>query len=252
MFFSKKTVLVWIIIISILCIIIIALLGFPYSELLTAVLASILASFAVSAFYNLELHIAMDKYAKIGLKDYYHTFEAVQDKIRKKIDKGKKVDIFLMYGSTFFSSNSQALQNLLKRKGAEVRIFLYSPDNPFIESYGNHWGDLNNEVAYNRDGLRRKIEGVRAIIDQLAKYAVDSSLSVYEIKDAPIPYSFYLIDNDLFIANSKISRSREIKPSTLHYKRTNHSETYFNYVEKELEILIGDEEVVKVLKTSDK
>lgn len=246
MFFKRKKIIWAIIAVTLVIIVLLTLINQTWSNLIVAILGSIVSGFAISAFYNNELHTAMDMYIRIGLGNYYENFELVQNEIRTKIATGKTVDIYVMYANTFFNSSILSLKQLLAKEGAHLRIFLYSDLNPFIASYGNLWGVEDNNQKYNAENLRKLISQVKSDLSRLLPLAVLSKFELYEIKSSPISYSFYKIDNDLYLVPSKNTKSREFKPPVLHFVRTTDIASMFYKIEKELEQMIASTEVIKI------
>src|SRR5690554_3275383 len=100
MFFSRIKILIYFVIISTLIIALLTAIDTITTNLIAAIFGAIVASIAVSAFYNENLHRAMDKYEAIGLINYFNNFEDAHAVIKQKISKGKYVDIYLMYGDS--------------------------------------------------------------------------------------------------------------------------------------------------------
>lgn len=217
------------------------------TNLIAAVFGSIVVSIAVSSFYNEELHRAMDKYEKIGLVNYFENFEDVHNLIKEKIAKAKSVDIFVMYGDSFLNTSTKAIQLLLAKDNSYFRYIMYSIDNKFIESYGNHWGVIDDNPKYNKDGLKSKIKNVKNDLKRLSeKKHQNCKFELFEIQSAPISYSFYRIDDEIFFVPSKNIRSKEIKPAVFQFKKTAYEYSMFNKLLFELELMIKNKEVVKV------
>ena len=247
MFFSKKFILIILAVISILICGLLIYINTTLTTIFAAVLGSIVASITVSALYNEELHNAMDKYIKIGLKNYYDNFEDAQNEIRIKISKAKKVDIYVMYADRFFNTSTKALTSLLSHENTRLRCFIYSKSNKFIAAYGNHWGAELNNSEYTSDGIVSKLENVVALISRLNEKKNNTSvMELFEIKSAPISYSFYRIDNELYFVPSKNIRSKEIKPAVFYFKKTNSEATMFSKIEAELNAMILNKEVTKI------
>jgi hypothetical protein len=246
MFFSKIKILICLVVVSIILIGLLLAIDTTTTNLFAAVFGSIVASIAVSSFYNEELHTAMDKYDKIGLVNYFDNFEDAHNLIKEKISKAKTVDIFVMYGDTFINSSSKSIQLLLSKDNSKFRYFMYSLNNKFIESYGNHWGVIEDNPKYNEDGLKLKIKGVKNDLKRLVeKKHQNCSFDFYEIQSSPISYSFYRVDDDLFFVPSKNIRSKEIKPAVFQFKKTAFDFSMFNKLISELELMIKNKEIIK-------
>lgn len=246
MFFSKIKILISFVIGSVILICLLMCINTTLSNLFAAVLGSIVASMAVSAFYNEELHIVMDKYKRIGLKNYFENFEDVHNEIKEKILKAKNVDIFVMYGDSFLNMSTKSIQSLLSVENSKLRYFIYSSENKFIDAYGNYWGE-NNNSKYNSDGIKAKIENVKNDLRRIVSdNTIKGTFELYEIKNAPASYSFYRIDNDLYFVPSKNIRAKEIKPPVFHFKKTELDSAMFSKIENELEKMIINQEVIKI------
>lgn len=232
--------------ISFLTILIFSLINEPWSLIVVAILSSIVSSFAVSAFYNMELHNTMDKYEKIGMVDYFETFEEAQEVIRKKIEKAKKVEIYLMYGSTFFKSNSTTLKQFLAKTNSSLTIFLYNTNNPFIDSYGNHWSKDIAGDEYNSKSIVKLIEQVKSNLSSFTELGKNSSFEIFEIIESPISYSYYIVDDYLFFVPSKNTRSKNLKPPVLFFKKTRNKKTMYYKIQKEIELMKSSNELKKI------
>lgn len=69
---------------------------------------------------------------------------------------------------------------------------------------------------------------------------------IYEIQSAPLSYSFYKIDNELFFVSGKNVRAKEMKPAAFHFINTKSENTMFNKITYELELMIKNNEVIKI------
>ena len=218
------------------------------TTIITAVLSSIIASIVISIYYNEELHNAINTYNRIGLKNYYSDFEMAQEKIRGAISRGKDVDIFVMYASSFFGSSTMALKDLLSRRETRLRIFLYHSENKFIESYGHYWGTMNQSDKYSAAGLQKLILNVKSDLKTIYQ-EIDGEkgvLEIFEIINAPISYSFYRIDDCLFYVPSKNTKQKNFKPPVFFFSKTKDENGMFSKVESELSSMINSREVVKL------
>jgi hypothetical protein len=247
MFFKKKYVLWAVVAILLIVVGFLFYINTPISNLIGAVFGSIVASVIVSSIYNDQLHNAMDKYQRIGLINYFENFEDVQNEIRIRISNAKKVDIYVMYADRFFNTTSNAFTSLLAKENTKLRCFIYSPSNKFIEGYGNHWGDELNEPEYSSEGIIKKIENVVKLIKKLnEKKNNNSTVELYQIQSAPVSYSFYKIDNELYFVPSKNIRSKEVKPAVFHFEKTRMADTMFSKIETEINAMITNNEVIRM------
>jgi len=247
MFFQKKYDLLVLTIVSVMFVFLLFYINTTVTNTIATVLVAIIASVIVSIYYNKELHDAMDKYNKIGLVDYFDNFEDAQDQIRRKIEKAKKVDIYVMYADRFFNTSSSALNKLLAEENTKLRCFIYCSTNEFIKAYCNHWTYEISESEYDKKGVTSKIDGVEKFISKLNKKKNNYSfIELYKIKRAPISYSFYRIDNELYFVPSKNIRNKEVKPAVFHFKKTENETAMFSKIETELNAMISDSEVIKI------
>ncbi len=248
MFFSKYQILNWIVIVSILIIVFLLYHNTTTTNIIASVLGSIVASIAVSNVYNNDLHEAMNKYSKIGLINYFDNFEDAHDEIKMKISLAKNVDIFVMYGDSFLNTSSKAIRKLLSKENTNLRYFMYSENNRFIESYGFYWSDGGKIQKYNADGIREKIINVKTDLKNNIIKGMNekSSFQLYSIKDAPISFSFYKIDDELYYVPNKNIRAKEIIPVVFHFKKTNKENSMYNRIEKELNLMVNNNELIRV------
>lgn len=248
MFFSKYQILNWIVIVSILIIVFLLYHNTTTTNIIASVLGSIVASIAVSNVYNNDLHEAMNKYSKIGLINYFDNFEDAHDEIKMKISLAKNVDIFVMYGDSFLNTSSIAIRKLLSKENTNLRYFMYSENNRFIESYGFYWSDGGKIQKYNAGGIREKIINVKTDLKNNIIKGMNekSSFQLYSIKDAPISFSFYKIDDELYYVPNKNIRAKEIIPVVFHFKKTNKENSMYNRIEKELNLMVNNNELIRV------
>lgn len=246
MFFQKQINLLYFSILSIIIIFLLFFINTTTTNLIATVLVSIIASVIVSIYYNKELHDSMDKYNKIGLVNYFDNFEDAQDEIRKKIEKAKKVDIYVMYADRFLNTSYRALTNLVGNENTELRCFIYSKSNQFIDAYCKHWTEEFSESEYDKTGVISKLENVKKLILNLnTEKNHRSTIELFEIQTAPISYSFYRIDDELYFVPHKNIRSKKIKPAVFHFKKTKNETAMFSKIEAELNQMISSKEVIK-------
>lgn len=214
---------------------------------LSSIVLTFVVSIAISCFYNVDLHEAMDKYDNIGLINYFDNFEDAHELIKNKISNAKVVDIFVMYGDSFLNTSTKAIKSVLSKDNSTLRYIMYSSDNPFIKSYGNYWGIVGENTKYTEEGLKSKIEDVKKFLKKLIKKKHNNcKFELYEIKNSPISYSFYRVDNELFFVPSKNTIAKEMKPAVFHFKKTNNEDSMYNKIKSEFESMIGNKEIIKV------
>lgn len=247
MFFSRIKILIIFVVISLIIICLLMYINTTLTNLIAAVFGAIVASITVSAFYNEELHKAMDRYKRIGLIEYYDNFEDAHNTIKEKISKATSVDIFVMYGDSFLNTSTKAIQSLLSKENTKLRYFMYSSQNKFIEAYGYHWGEVDVNPKYNTDGLKSKIKNVKSDLKRIIKSKHESSsFGLFEIQSAPMSYSFYIVDNEVFFVPNKNIRLKEFKPSVFQFKKTNLDNSMFTKLKTEIDKMISTEEALKI------
>lgn len=247
MFFKKKIILLIVVIGLLIVTGLLFYIGNSISNLIAAVGGSIVVSIIVSSIYNEELHSAMDKYQKIGLFNYFENFEDAQNEIRIKISNAKDVDIYVMYGDRFFNTSSKAISSLLAKENSTLRCFIFSKSNKFIEAFGSYWGDEQSNLEYTADGIKNKIDNVLKLIKRFNENKNKlSTLELYEIQNAPISNSFYIIDGELYFVPNKNLKSKESKPAVFHFKKTNDETTMYKKMKNDLNSMIVSQEVIKI------
>jgi hypothetical protein len=213
---------------------------------ITAVVGSICASIVISIVFQNILHDSFQTYSKIGIRKTYKNFEEAFDSIKKEIGKSSKVDIFFMFGSSFLNNSSTSMKEALSKKNAKFRFFIYSETNPYIVAYGDQWSKDNQK--YNADGIKDLIkdskENIKKIYDSI-DIETRGSLEIYEIINAPIPYSFYKIENKLYYVPSKLTTSKLFKHPVFLFEKSKDERNLYNSIEKELDIMINNKEVIK-------
>lgn len=247
MFFSRIRILVCLVCVSVVIVALLMVINTTASNLIASVLGSIVASIFVSGLYNHELHESLDKYNRIGLINFFDNYEDAHELIKKKIEVAKNVDVFVMYGDSFVNTSTKAIQSLLARDSTTFRFFLYAESNKFIESYGYHWGESDNNEKYKAEGLRTKVRQIKSDLTRLASNKnTKCTFEVFEIQHSPISYSFYKIDDEMFFVPSKNVKSKEIKPFVFHCRKTTNKSAIYNKVAFELDAMISNKEVIKM------
>lgn len=214
---------------------------------ITAVIGSIMASVIISIIFQNYLHDSFNKYKKIGLRNIFDNFEIAYDFIKKDISKGKNIDIMFMFGNTFINNSSVTLKEALSKKNTKIRIFTYSIDNQYINSYGANWGAENSK--YNKEGIIKLIKESKELLKNIYnKIPQDSrgSLEVYELINCPLPYSFYKIDNKLYYVPSKLTTDKLFKHPVFLFKKTNKKQNLYNSIDNEIQTMIANKEIIKI------
>jgi hypothetical protein len=214
---------------------------------ITTVVGSIFASIIISIIFQNILHDSFQTYSKIGIRKTYKNFEEAFESIKKDISKSSKVDIFFMYGSSFINNASISIKDALSKKNTKLRFFIFSPDNPYIQAYGNQWS--TDSLKYNSDGIKNLIldskENIKKIYDSIDK-EIRGSLEIYEIINSPLSYSFYKIDSKLYYVPSKLTTSKLFKHPVFLFEKSKDDRNLYNSIEKELDIMINSNEIIKI------
>lgn len=214
---------------------------------ITTVIGSIMASVIISVIFQNYLHDSLNKYKKIGLKNIFDNFEEAFDYIKKDINRGKNIDILFMFGNSFINNASVTLKEALSKKNTTVRVFMFSENNLYIDSYGANWGADNSK--YNRDGIKKLINESKELLKNIYnKIPEDSrgSLEIYELTECPLSYSFYKIDNKLYYVPSKFTTDKLFKHPVFLFKRTNKKQNLYNSIENEIQLMLTNKELKKI------
>lgn len=205
-----------------------------------------LIGLCIQYFVNFPILQLSDKNEKIGLINYYDSFQNTQDKIREAIEHGSSVDIFLMYGVSFFSNSSDSIKKMLQKTGSQLRVFLFDEENSFVQAYSDHW--IKSNDTYTKELIQAKInETVNDILipikeDLDSRRLYKGKLEIYKVTTAPINYSFYRIDDQLFFVPSKNKSSKQFIPHVFHVRKTKNENCIYNKIEVELDDMINENE----------
>lgn len=214
---------------------------------ITSVIGSIFASVIISIIFQNHLHDAFQVYSKIGMRKAFKNFEDAFDHIKHDISKGKKVDVFFMYGSSFLNSASISIKDCLSKKDAKLRFFIFSDSNPYVDAYGNQWS--KDSSKYDPEGIKKLIRESKGNILKIYN-SIDvekrSSLEVYEILNAPLSYSYYRVDDKLYFVPSKLTTSKFFKHPVFLFEKSDKDENLYNSIENEIETMINNQEINKI------
>lgn len=197
---------------------------------LTNILISILTCVLVSFWWNKLLLDASNHYEKSGIKNYYNDFSEVEPIIKKKLKGAKKATIFFMYGKTFINGSSSQIKKMLSKKGNKLVFVIASPSNPFIEKYEEFW---DYPVRAN---IESAPETIKKLFLEISKES-RADLQIYLYKDGGYCYSYYQLDDEVYLSPNKMVEAKSFKPITIHAVKKSHKNCLYKKVKQEFNFM---------------
>lgn len=210
-------------------------------NIFNSVILSVVASFLVGIYFQRNLmeevsteHLRImefqSEYNASGIIKYYSSFKQCEQDLRNDLLKTKNLTIYLAYGATVLNTLSEQISFILSDKKKKVKIAFLEESNPFIEGLASHWG-------YNKDELLKKIQNSKQVVSTLATENKNDNLFLYENKDYPINYSFYLLDDLVYFVPSKICHPKSFTPFTIKAQKTNDEHALYGKIKEDWEKL---------------
>ncbi|UOB51284.1 hypothetical protein [Acinetobacter junii] len=200
------------------------------------ILVSILTCILVSFWWNKLLLDASNHYGKSGIKNYYNDFSEVEPIIKRKLKKAKNATIFFMYGKTFINSSSSHIKKMLSKKGNKLVVVIASPTNPFIEQYERFW---NYPVQEN---IKSAPETLKKLFFEISPES-RADLKIYLYKDGGYCYSYYQLDDEVFLSPNKMVEAKSFKPITIHAIKMRHKNCLYKKVKQEFNFMCDENQI---------
>lgn len=186
---------------------------------------------------------------KSGIIKYFGSFKDSVEEIRKELTKSKETNIYLMYGSTILNTLSEEINFSLSKKGNIVNIYIMDESNPFILASAGVWGESNQ--SHTIEKITGRIEDTIQLFNSKQKeLSKDSNLkgelNVYKNIKSPVNFSFYLFDDKVYYVPSKNVSTKEFIPITILGQKTADSNSLFNKVKLELDLMKKDDSFKKI------
>ena len=242
--FLSKINYTWLLVLSTISILVLLGILFIFKEIvndtwfsaISNILIAILTCMLVSFWWNKFLLDASNHFSKSGIKDYYNDFSEVESTIKNKLKETKEATIFFMYGKTFINSSTSQIKEMLSKKNSKLIFVVASSSNSFIENYEKFWD-------------YKLIENISQTPDSLIKLynEIDSNnrgqLQIYLYKDGCYSYSYYKLDNDVYLSPNKMVVAKTFKPITLHATKTNNNNCLYKKVELEFNYMLKENQI---------
>lgn len=197
---------------------------------ITNILISILTCVLVSFWWNKLLLDASNHYGKSGIKNYYNDFSEVEPIIKKKLKNANKATIFFMYGKTFINSSSSQIKKMLSKKENKLVFVIASPDNPFIEKYEEFW-------SYPvKENIQSAPETLKKLFSEINKES-RAHLQIYLYKDGGYCYSYYQLDDEVYLSPNKMVEAKSFKPITIHAVKMLNKNCLYKKVKQEFNFM---------------
>ncbi|MEJ7580627.1 hypothetical protein WKI22_08825 [Acinetobacter baumannii] len=197
---------------------------------ITNILVSILTCVLVSFWWNKLLLDASNHYSKSGIKHYYNDFSEVEPIIKKKLKKSKNATIFFMYGKTFINGSSSQIKKMLSKKGNKLVFVIASPSNPFIDQYERFW---DYPV---KDNIKDAPETLKKLFFEINEDS-RAHLQIYLYNDGGYCYSYYQLDDEVYLSPNKMVEAKSFKPITIHAIKMSHKNCLYKKVKQEFNFM---------------
>ncbi|BAP37753.1 hypothetical protein AS4_28130 [Acinetobacter guillouiae] len=202
----------------------------------TNILVSILTCILVSFWWNKLLLDASSHYSKSGIKHYYSDFSEVEPIIKKKLEKANEVTIFFMYGKTFINGSSSQIKKILSKKGNKLIFVVGYVDNPFIEQYEEFWNyPIKENIKNTPDNLLKLFNEIDP--------GIRAHLQIYLYKQGGYCYSYFKIDNEIFLSPNKMVEAKSFKPITLHAKKVLGKKCLYRKINQEFNFMLEAKQI---------
>nr|WP_320118661.1 hypothetical protein [uncultured Marinifilum sp.] len=204
---------------------------------------SVYASFLVGAFFqNLmkedfsKEHFAImqhkDAFNDSGIIKYYGNFKLATYDLKKSIQNSQKVTIYFTYGYSLLNSLSEEINSLLRKKDAEINVFMLSKKNPFIDNLSDLWKlKVKSKITESQEILDHKVSELKK------RGELNGKLNKYQILKYPINYSFYICDDVIYFSPSKMYESKEWVPLVIKAQKTINKEGIYNKILGEFDLM---------------
>ncbi|MCG2572420.1 hypothetical protein LVY74_02455 [Acinetobacter sp. ME22] len=203
---------------------------------LSNLLISILTCVLVSFWWNKFLLDASNHYTKSGIQDYYNDFSEIESTIKAKLKETKEATIFFMYGKTFINGSTSQIKEMLSKKDSKLIFVVASNENNFIKEYERFWNYP----------LRDNIENTPETLKNLFK-EIDSKnrgqLKIYLYKDGGYSYSYYKLDNEVYLSPNKMVVAKTFKPITIYAQKTSNKNCLYNKVTQEFSFMLREKQI---------
>jgi ribosomal protein S24E len=139
-----------------------------------------------------------------------------------------RLDIWVSYASTWRNTHAQAIEKLLSRKDARVRVVLPNPNDDRVVQ----------ELALRYEKSKEVLKGqIEEAITAFQRIGSNGSVEIYLSKTVPL-YTFYLFTNKAVVALYNHRKGRIPVPTLV----CDEDGFLFKYVEEEFEDLVGNAE----------
>lgn len=203
---------------------------------LTNILIAILTCILVSFWWNKLLLDTNNHYSKSGVKDFFDDFSEAEPIIKKKLKKTKKATIFFMYGKTFLNSSTSQIRKMLSKKGNKLVIVIASEANPFIDQYERFWN------YFLKENIQNTPKSLMALFDEIDPKN-RGHLQIYLYKDGGYCYSYYMLDNEIYLSPNKMVLAKTFKPITIHAQKTSHKNCLYKKVKQEFNYMLKEKQI---------
>jgi len=209
--------------------------------IINPVIISVAASFLVGVYfqYKLKAEISTEhlrimefqaEYNASGIVKFYPSFKICEQDLRNELLSTKNLIIYIAYGSTVINNLSEQINFILSDKKKKVKIAFLDEANPFFEGTAKHWN-------YKKEDLLKRIEDSKNILKNIAHESGNNNLEIFENKNYPVNYSFYLLDDFVYFIPSKLCHPKSFTPFTIKARRTIDSQDLYGKVKEDWEKL---------------
>ncbi|GAA4030478.1 hypothetical protein GCM10022409_13410 [Hymenobacter glaciei] len=222
------------------------------SNLAIAALTGLLVGIYFDLFSRKEVYENMLRNFEIskevitsGLVSYYPSF--MDFDFRKYLLGATRIDMYLTYGQTLFSTYNDAIAKIAGQKGKQINIFIYHEDNIFVDALEKHWNQAGSSTSTRNKIIETKTTLISQFNELKRKKQIKAKIRIHFIKVHPNFYSFYRFDDHLILCPSKISRDKAVRPFAFLFKRTDEDGCVYTKCMSELNNITSDPTYYEVL-----
>lgn len=125
---------------------------------------------------------------------------------------------------------------MLSKKGNKLVIVIASEANPFIDQYERFW---NYSLKENIQNTPKSLMALFDEIDPKNR----GHLQIYLYKDGGYCYSYYMLDNEIYLSPNKMVLAKTFKPITIHAQKTSHKNCLYKKVKQEFNYMLKEKQI---------
>jgi len=225
------------------------ILGASANTIIVNLFSAIIASIIVGIYFDISAKESFQNdirsvlsvnpvILESGIDSYHPSWDSVD--LRPYMKQSRSFDIYVYYGSTFFKSYEQAIEEFLSKKHNRLRVFISNEENKFLEASSVIWeiGNQNDNLENIKGKLRETIDLIKSLVEKMRnKGSLKGKIEVYSVLIHPTNFSFYRFDKNMIIVLNKLSYNRSPKPPVLVLKKNENENCLFNRISEDFATL---------------